>query len=133
MDESDSRIAAADRCLKILVLDDNVDSAITLAMLLSLSGNETRIAHEGEAALQIAASFLPDLILLDIGLPRLDGYEVARRIRAESWGNNLQLIAVTGWGRDEDRRKTAAAGFDVHLVKPVDLEALETLLLQLRP
>ena len=117
---------------KILVVDDNVDSAISMAMLLRMSGNDTRIAHDGEAALQMADGFRPDLILLDIGLPKLDGYEVARRIRAQEWGKPMHLIAVTGWGQDEDRRNTAAAGFDVHMVKPVNLESLEQLLLRLR-
>lgn len=117
---------------RILVVDDNVDSAISMAMLLRMSGNETRIAHDGEAALQMADSFKPDLVLLDIGLPKLDGYEVARRIRSQPWGAGMQLVAVTGWGQDEDRRNSAQAGFDQHMVKPVDLETLEKLMARMR-
>lgn len=117
---------------RILVVDDNVDSAISMAMLLRMSGNETRIAHDGEAALQMADSFKPDLVLLDIGLPKLDGYEVARRIRSQPWGVAMQLVAVTGWGQEEDRRNTAQAGFDQHMVKPVDLESLDKLMAHMR-
>jgi CheY-like chemotaxis protein len=113
---------------KILVVDDNVDSAMSMAMLLRISGHDTRTAHDGEIALERVEAFRPELVLLDIGLPKLDGYEVARRIRAEAWGQSIFLVAVTGWGQDEDRRNTAAAGFDLHLVKPVDLESLEKLL-----
>ena len=113
---------------RILVVDDNKDSAITMAMLLRRKGNEIRTAHDGIEAVEVAESFRPELVLLDIGLPRLNGYEVARRIRQQPWGRELTLVALTGWGQDEDRRLSHEAGFDFHLVKPVDLAVLERLL-----
>ncbi len=132
MPELERSLAGTGNAFRILVVDDNVDSAISMAMLLRMSGNETRIAHDGEAALQMADSFKPDLVLLDIGLPKLDGYEVARRIRSQPWGSGMHLVAVTGWGQDEDRRNTAQAGFDLHMVKPVDLESLDKLMTRMR-
>lgn len=113
---------------RILVVDDNRDSASTLAMLLRLSGNETRTANDGLEAIELADQFRPELVLLDIGLPRLSGYEVAQRIRQQPWGQNIVLIALTGWGQEDDRRKSKAAGFDAHLVKPLDQAALAKLL-----
>jgi CheY-like chemotaxis protein/anti-sigma regulatory factor (Ser/Thr protein kinase) len=113
---------------RILVVDDNRDSALSLAMLFKLMGSETRTAHDGLEALEAAAAFQPHLILLDIGMPRLNGYETARRIREQPWGKNVVLAALTGWGQDEDRRKSHEAGFDFHLVKPVEPAALEKLL-----
>ncbi len=113
---------------RILVVDDNEDSAVTLAMLLQLRGNDIRTAHDGVEALAIADAFHPDTVLLDIGLPRLNGYDVARRIRQQPWGQDVLLIALTGWGNDEDRRLSQEAGFNFHIVKPVDLAALEKLL-----
>jgi PAS domain S-box-containing protein len=105
---------------RILVVDDNVDAAGTLDMLLRSLGHETRVAYEGAGALKIAADFMPDIVLLDIGMPGLDGYEVARRLRALQRDKPFRIIAVTGWGQQSDREKSQAAGFDVHLVKPVD-------------
>ena len=116
---------------RILVVDDNHDSADSLAMLLTITGNETFIAHDGAAALDAASEHRPDVVLLDIGLPTLNGYEVARRIRSEPWGKEIVLIALTGWGQEEDRRKSQEAGFDGHLVKPVNYPALMTLLTSL--
>lgn len=113
---------------RILVVDDNRDSADSMAMLLQLTGNETRIAYDGKDAFGQAAKFRPDIMLLDIGLPKLNGNDVARRIRASSWGKKIVLVALTGWGQDEDRKHTAAAGFDGHLVKPLDYAALTQLL-----
>lgn len=113
---------------RVLVVDDNRDAATSMAMLLQLSGHQTEVAHDGASAIQTAASFLPDVILLDIGLPSMDGYEVARRVRAESWGKTVRLFAVTGWGQQEDRARSQAAGFDGHLVKPVDHAMLLKLL-----
>jgi PAS domain S-box-containing protein len=113
---------------RILVVDDNRDSALTLGKMLELRGNEVRTAHDGIEALEIAATFRPEVALLDIGLPRLNGYETAKRIRKEPWGEQMFLIAVTGWGQDEDRRRSAEAGFNLHLVKPLDHAALEGLL-----
>jgi PAS domain S-box-containing protein len=113
---------------RILVVDDNRDSAESLAMLLDITGNATFTAHDGADALDAAARDRPDVVLLDIGLPTLNGYEVCRRIRAEPWGKDMTLIALTGWGQDEDRRKSHEAGFDGHLVKPVNYPALMALL-----
>jgi PAS domain S-box-containing protein len=112
---------------RVLVVDDNLDAAESLAMLLELGGHETRMAHDGEEAIAAAAAFRPDVVLLDIGLPKLSGHEAARRIRAEPWGRSLLLVALTGWGQAPDRRKSDEAGFDHHLVKPVDAERLDAL------
>jgi len=104
---------------RILIVDDNRDAAHTLAMLLKLSGHETRVAFDGLAALEAAEAFRPELTFLDIGLPKLSGHEVAQRIRGEAWGASMCLVALTGWGQENDRRKSSEAGFDHHLVKPV--------------
>jgi two-component system, chemotaxis family, CheB/CheR fusion protein len=113
---------------RILVVDDNRDSANSLAMLLKMTGHEMHTAHDGLEALHAAEQFHPNVILLDIGLPKLNGYEVARRIREQPWGQGMVIVALTGWGQDEDRQRSAAAGFDGHMVKPVELPALMTLL-----
>jgi CheY-like chemotaxis protein len=118
--------AAAAR--RILVVDDNHDSAESLSMLLELTGNETRLAFDGMEAVDAAASFRPDVILMDIGLPKLNGYEAAAQIRREPWGKAMMLVALTGWGQDGDRRKSVEAGFDHHLVKPVEPAMLTKLL-----
>lgn len=117
---------------KILVVDDNHDSALSLAMMLSIMGHETRTAHDGESAVTSAEAFLPDVVLLDIGLPKLNGYEVAQRIRESAWGKSMFLIAVTGWGQDEDRQRSSDVGLNLHMVKPVEPSALEKLLSELR-
>ena len=109
---------------RVLVVDDNVDNAATLAELMAASGNEVAVAHDGEAALTVFRGFNPDVVLLDIGLPKLDGYEVCRRVRAQRGGERLAILAMTGWGQAEDRRKSAAVGFDAHLVKPIDFQRL---------
>jgi PAS domain S-box-containing protein len=116
---------------RILVVDDNEDAAEWLATVLALNGHETHVAHDGLEAVRSAERIRPDAVLLDIGLPRLDGYEVCRRIRAQSWGQDLLLVALTGWGQEEDRQKSRDAGFDTHLVKPVDDEVLLKLLVSL--
>jgi CheY-like chemotaxis protein len=113
---------------RILVVDDNRDAASSLALLLEITGNETNTAHDGAAALEAAESRRPDVVLLDIGLPTLNGYEVARRIRKQPWGKEMLLIALTGWGQEEDRRQSREAGFDGHLVKPVEYLELVSLL-----
>ena len=113
---------------RILIVDDNEDSANSLATLLKVTGHETFTAYEGTAALAAAEKHHPDLILLDIGLPNLNGYEVCRRIREQPWGKDITLIALTGWGQEEDRRRSQEAGFDGHLVKPVNYAALMSLL-----
>lgn len=117
---------------RILVVDDNHDSALSLAMMLSIMGHETRTAHDGESAVETAESFLPDIVLLDIGLPKLNGYEVAQRIREHAWGQSMFLIAVTGWGQEEDRQRSSEVGLNVHMVKPVEPAALERLFTELR-
>ncbi|MGB6452203.1 MAG: response regulator [Steroidobacteraceae bacterium] len=116
---------------RVLVVDDNRDALESLAALMELAGHAVRAAADGELALALAASFRPQVVLLDLGLPKLDGYEVARRIRAEPWGKTMVLIALTGWGQAEDRRRTRESGFDSHMVKPLDLEALTDLLARL--
>jgi CheY-like chemotaxis protein len=113
---------------RILVVDDNKDSAQSLALLLKITGHETCLAHDGLEAVVAAGQFRPELVLLDIGLPRLNGYEACRRIREEAWGKTIVLVALTGWGQEEDRRKSKDAGFDHHLVKPVEYNALVELL-----
>jgi CheY-like chemotaxis protein len=118
---------------RILVVDDNKDSAQSLATLLRITGHETRTAYDGLAAMEAAQEFRPELALLDIGLPGLDGFEVCRRIREQPWGKSATLVALTGWSQDEDRRRSQDAGFDHHLVKPVDYGALMTLLGEPRP
>jgi signal transduction histidine kinase len=119
--------AEARQKLKILVVDDNRDAASSLSMLLELLGHQVRIACDGEKAVQLADEFRPRMVLLDLGMPKVDGYEACRRIRGHPWGADMTLIAVTGWGQDDDRRKSAAAGFDGHLVKPVSPETLAQL------
>ena len=109
--------------MRILVADDNRDAAASLATLLALEGHETSIAHDGDDALSMAESFRPTIALLDIGMPKLNGYEVAQRIRAAPWGATMMLVAVTGWGQSEDKRRAHEAGFDHHFTKPLDLDA----------
>ena len=111
----------------ILVVDDNQDGAETLAMLLRLMGHEVLVAHSGLDALAMAEEHRPAIAILDIGMPGLSGYDIARTIRQKSWGERLTLIALTGWGQEEDRRQANAAGFDHHLTKPVDISELEQL------
>lgn len=114
--------------LNVLVVDDNQDSAESLAILLGLKGHEVRTAHDGPEALRTLESFRPHLVLLDLGLPGMSGFEVARRIRSSAGLRDVRLAALTGWGQEEDRRRTREAGFDHHLVKPADPEAVEAVL-----
>jgi CheY-like chemotaxis protein len=116
---------------RVLVVDDNLDSADTLAVLVGLLGAEVHVARDGPGALAETASFHPDAVLLDIGMPGMNGYEVARRIRAMPGHEAIKLIALTGWGEEEDRRLARDSGFDHHLVKPVDVDVLNTLLSRL--
>jgi len=116
---------------RILVVDDNVDAATTLAMLLKFLGADVHIAHDGPAALTAIEKYLPDVVLLDIGMPGMDGFEVAKRIRQQPEFEHITLIALTGWGQDDDRRRTREAGFDHHLIKPADIAALQSLLISL--
>jgi len=114
------------RC--ILVVDDNRDAAASLATLLELEGHEIHLAYDGVEAVRTAAALRPDVILLDIGLPQINGYEAARMIRGEAWGKTMKLVALTGWGQTDDHARSQEAGFDRHLVKPVELEVLNRLL-----
>lgn len=116
---------------RILVVDDNTDSSESMSMLLKLLGNETFTASDGLEALEAAETIRPDVVLLDIGLPTLNGYEVCRSIRAQPWGKSMILIALTGWGQGEDRSRSTAAGFNAHMVKPVDFDELSELLSRL--
>lgn len=113
---------------RIVVADDNEDSAQSFALLLSFSGHEVRIAHDGAAALRAVREYRPDFAFLDIGMPGLTGYEVAQAVRSESWGHEIKLIAVTGWGQPEDTQRARSAGFDRHLVKPIDPAEVDRLL-----
>ncbi len=113
---------------RILVVDDNEDGATLLAMMLSLSGHETRMAFTGQEALAIGILFYPEIIFLDIGLPGMSGYEVAQKLRATPLLKNALLVALTGWGSEDDRRRSKEAGFDLHLTKPVDSTAVDALL-----
>jgi PAS domain S-box-containing protein len=113
---------------RILIVDDNEDGAESLAMLLKLGGHETHTARDGLEALSAAERLRPDVVLLDIGLPRLNGYEACRRIRQQPWGRDMVLVAVTGWGQQEDQRRSREAGFSAHLVKPLDMDVLKKLL-----
>ena len=110
--------------LRILIVDDNRDGADSLSEMLKIIGNDTRKAYDGEQAVNMAGEYRPDVILLDIGLPKLNGYEACRLIRQQPWGKGIVLIALTGWGQAEDRRRSTEAGFDHHMVKPVDPQAL---------
>ena len=121
----------AEKC-RILIVDDNSLSSKSTAMLLRLMGHEIATAFNGFEGVEVAKTFRPDVILLDIGLPKLDGYEVAQRIREQPWGKSTLLIAVTGYGQEEDRRRSLEAGFDYHMIKPVNLVELEKTLTDLR-
>ena len=114
--------------LRILIADDNRDSAESMRELLLLRGNEVAVAYDGEEALERAVAFSPDVVLLDIGMPKMNGYDVARQLRATSYGRDVMLIAMTGWGHEDDRLRSRTAGFDHHLVKPVDFVQLQKLL-----
>jgi CheY-like chemotaxis protein len=113
--------------LRVLVADDNRDSADSCAMLLRMSGHEVRTAYSGREALSVGAEFAPQLVLLDIGMPEMNGYEVASQIRAAGWGTGVRLVAVTGWSQEEDKRQARIAGFDHHVAKPLDPDALREL------
>jgi CheY-like chemotaxis protein len=112
----------------VLVVDDNHDSAESVGLLLETRGSEVRIAHDGPSALEVAREFHPEVALLDIGMPGMDGYEVARHIRSKYPERRTALVALTGWGQDKDRERAREAGFDRHLVKPAEIGALQALL-----
>ena len=125
--------SAASGGWRFLIADDNQDSADSMAILLRMSGHDVQVAYDGEEALRIAETFGPQIALLDIGMPRLNGHEVAQALRGRPGGRELILIAATGWGQEEDRRRSLETGFDAHLVKPVDHEALLRLVAELVP
>jgi len=114
---------------RVLVADDNDDAAASLAELLRIRGHDVRTARDGLEAVLVVKEFEPDIVILDLGMPRLDGFEAARRIRALEQGKNLELVALSGWGQDVDRTRSRAAGFDHHLTKPADLSTLEKIFL----
>ena len=118
---------------RILVADDNADAAESLAQVLRMMGNEVRTVADGIEVIEQAPGFDPDIVMLDIGMPRLNGYEACRRLREQEGGGELVIIAVTGWGQDEDRARSREAGFDLHLTKPVDPLGVEALLASLPP
>ena len=125
-------VPGAERVVRVLLVDDNVDARDSLAMLLRLWGHEVVVAHDGPAALQAAAGQSPQVALLDISLPGMDGYELARRLRSQPGLGPVVLVALTGWGHEEDRRRSQEAGYDHHLTKPVELSALQDLLRQVQ-
>jgi CheY-like chemotaxis protein len=116
---------------RVLVVDDNEDFANSLALILRALDNEVRVAHDGATALELVQRWQPQIGFLDIGLPRINGYDLARRLRANAGTASMVLVAVTGWGQEEDRRRTEETGFDYHLIKPVRVEAIRDLLLGL--
>jgi len=113
---------------RVLVADDNKDAAESMAMLLRLMGNDVRAVHDGIAAVEEATAFRPDVILMDIGMPRLNGYDAARLIRQQRWSVDTMLVALTGWGQEEDKRRASDAGFDRHFTKPLDPAELRRLI-----
>ncbi len=123
-----SRALAAPPTHRILIVDDNVDAADMLGQALAMLGHEVRTAHDGEAGIAVAAQFRPDVVFLDIGMPKLNGHEAARRIRQHPWSRGMVLVALTGWGQAGDVKQSADAGFDHHLVKPVEIDRLEAFL-----
>jgi PAS domain S-box-containing protein len=129
--QAEPRTPSAPRPLRIVIADDNDDAAETLSMLLALDGHEVHKANDGGRALALARELRPDLLLLDVGMPVMNGLEVATAVRAERWSDATRIVALTGWGKDEDRQRALAAGFDRHMTKPVDPEALRHLLAEL--
>jgi CheY-like chemotaxis protein len=121
-------VQAPSHALRVLVIEDNPDVARSIARLLAIVGHDVRVAQDGESGLRVAREFAPDAMLLDIGLPVVDGLQVARRIRQEPGLRNVLLIALTGYGQDADRQATKDAGFDHHLSKPVDFKTIESIL-----
>ena len=117
----------------ILIVDDNVPSAETLALLIGFSGYTTQVAHDGVEALRVAEAHKPDVVLLDLNLPGMDGFEIARQLRQKETSRDAMLVAVTGYGQEDDRRRTSEAGFKHHLVKPIDLGLLEQILSGFQP
>jgi len=126
--DADPDMPVAGGGLKVLVVDDNRDAADSCAALLELSGHSVQAAYTGREALALAANSRPHVVVTDIGLPDMDGYEVAAKIKAAPWGRRMVLVAVTGWGEESDKQRAFSAGFIHHLTKPIDPDALESLL-----
>jgi CheY-like chemotaxis protein len=132
-DATTAHAAAEHRAKRVLVVDDSVDAAASLMTLLELAGHEVRTAADGAEAIEQASEFCPDIIFMDLGMPRVDGAEATRRIRALPQGRNVRIIALTGWGQEADRERTRSAGMDDHIVKPVSPEALQNILCEAVP
>jgi len=128
---SDDRASIHPLRRRALVVDDNADNAESLALLMRLHGDEVRTAHNGVEALEIGECFRPQVVLLDIGMPRMNGYETCRALRERAWGRMAIVIAQTGWGQAEDRQRALQAGFNAHLVKPIEFATLTELLASL--
>lgn len=116
---------------RVLIVDDNSDAASTLGMLIEMLGHQVATANSGREALALGADLKPQMIFLDLGMPEMDGFATAAKIREQAWGETTIIVALSGWGQDEDKRKTEAAGFNHHLVKPAELGQLQKLLAQL--
>jgi CheY-like chemotaxis protein len=127
-DAATSGLTDAVRRRRIVIADDNQDMADSLKMILELDGHMVRTTHDGEGAIELARRVKPEFLLLDIGMPKLNGYDVARHIRKQPWGREMRLVAITGWGQPEDRSRALEAGFDYHLTKPVSMEDLADIL-----
>jgi CheY-like chemotaxis protein len=112
----------------VLIVDDNQAAADLLSTVVERLGNEVRVAYDGQEAIGVAERFLPEIVLMDLAMPRLDGYDAARQMRAQPWGREIILVALSGWGQDGHKERAREAGFDLHLVKPADPEQLERLL-----
>jgi PAS domain S-box-containing protein len=126
--DSGSPVPRIEKSRRILVVDDNRDSAESLAVLLQLSGHEVCAVYDGLQAVNLGGTFLPEVVILDLGMPKMSGYEAARAIRGQAWGAGILLIALTGWGQENDRKRTQEAGFDAHLTKPLNYDALKAIL-----
>lgn len=125
--------AGSDPGIRILVVDDNADIAYTMLMLLRRAGHAVEVAHDGEEAIRMGAKTRPHLVLMDIGMPVMDGYEACKRMRAEGWGQRARIVAVSGWGQEDDRNKSREAGFDGHMVKPIERGTLERVIAEAQP
>ena len=117
---------------RVLIADDNIDAATSLSLVLQMMGNEVRVAHDGLDALAVAEAFRPDAVLLDIGMPAMNGYEVCRKLRERPATKDVMIVALTGWGQEDDRKRSREFGFDQHLVKPVEPRMLEDVLAGLK-
>jgi CheY-like chemotaxis protein len=125
---NDERATVDAPVCRVLLVDDNRDVATSMCRFVRLLGHDVRVAFDGAEAMQVADEFRPDVVLMDIGMPKLNGYDVAQRLRSEQWGQQMTLVAVSGWGREADRRRSIQSGFDRHMTKPIEPLALEAFL-----